>query len=283
MMSRSSTYWWGVSILSMLAGPAWAGSSSSSSFATSPLRPFNLPRYDRHIRTNDFVVLDVDFDKGLVAFRHVYQQLDINQDGAPATVDCRYAGMEKRPYSGVVLGVYDLKSGTLKKHFVIYRAATGIGECMKLRESQAALAEAKTYIEKLGLNVKAKPIADASNAKGEFKANIGRRWVLIATASRRATERDWASDPVLSAAERDDSTTSSVTIGEVKTGGQVIYRSYYGDSWSMGSEGRVDYLSLFTENGKVVILERFRHRTGHLGMTDFEVYNFTPVLSIPPP
>jgi hypothetical protein len=281
-MSKNSTcFWKGAAVLFILVGSAWADSAPGSTFARSPLRPFNYPSYDRDIRTNDFVVLDVNFEKRLAAFRHVYQQLDISQDGIPATADCGYAGMAKLPHSGVVLGVYDLKRGVLKKHFVIYRAVTGKGECTKREESEAALAEAKAYIKQLGLNVKAQPTAYRPNAKGEFVPTLGGRSALIATASRRVTEHDWANDPALTAVDRNDSVVSSITIGEAKAEGRVIYRSYYGDSWSMGSKGYVEFLSLFAERGEFVFLERFRHRTGHFDMTDFEVYHFSPVLSIP--
>ena len=51
------------------------------------VRAFDFQAYESHIKTIDFIVLDINFDEGLVAFKHVYEILGVDGRESVGIID----------------------------------------------------------------------------------------------------------------------------------------------------------------------------------------------------
>jgi hypothetical protein len=113
-------------------------------------------------QTLAFDVLDIDFEKQKVAFRHVYRPMPYSEE--PVRIDCAYAGVE--PGASVTLGVWDLKEGKPSQWWDVYMAVFMQEHCMNTQESSAKLAEAKAAFARLGLDTDASPRPEKPSQAG---------------------------------------------------------------------------------------------------------------------
>ena len=120
--------------------------------------------------TDRFEVLDVDFDKGLVAFKHVAHPGGFDME----PINCNYAGMATLPHSGVMLGTWSLKENKTVQTFVVYKPTTDESECLSHTESEAKLNAAKAHFLEKGLDIgKSPPSFPISAIAGKFKLKAG--------------------------------------------------------------------------------------------------------------
>lgn len=113
--------------------------------------PEPLPHADQATR---FEVLDLDLDRGLVAWRlHV-----------AGPHPCAYAGMED-PRAGVVLGVFHADD-TADEHWAVYPPTHDAAGCLDHERSAARLSAAKARIAELGLSLDALPAGQEPEAAG---------------------------------------------------------------------------------------------------------------------
>lgn len=120
--------------------------------------------------TDRFEVLDVDFEKGLVAFKHIAHPGDFEME----PINCNYAGMGTLPHSGVMLGTWSLKENKPVQTFVVYKPAQEESECMSHTESEANLKAAKAHFLEKGLDItKSPPSLPISDSKFKLKAGPG--------------------------------------------------------------------------------------------------------------
>ncbi len=234
-------------------------------------REFNSSSYHSAIMTNEFTVLDINFDKKLLAFKHVYEPRtawDEMGEIYQQACDCKYAGMEDKKLSGLVLGVYDLSSQKYLKTFIIYNASYEMADCYPYELSVKMLDSAKQFFIEQGLDITKKPQPVALDVKGdsdktfiyenlEFKYN--NEW-----------ETDWDNNTMIT------SSNLWVVTGEEK----LIHKINQDDNYYMASGGTIDFISAYKEDDEFVFLNLFYHSSHKAGFTDQEVYHFTPIFKI---
>ena len=120
--------------------------------------------YPDEITTPEFKVLDINWNQGLVAFRHVYR---IEEKGYPdyvngeevfvisdSVAECNYAGMNIYPTgSGIIIVVYDLNKDEHMRVFTICESVSKKSDCMTHEESKKVLDEAKAFFLSLDLDI----------------------------------------------------------------------------------------------------------------------------------
>ena len=232
------------------------------------VRPFDFQAYESKIKTIDFIVLDINFADGLLAFKHVYEILgyyhEASGDLTDAPVNCHYSGMEKHPFAGVILGVYDLNSQTYDEIFHIYQSVSNDEDCLSFDESEHNLEFAKEYFLSKNLNVENKPKAllfSKDNSLVLKPENIS----IKGSCKRVLSENDNA-DCFAEAALTAD--------------GDIIYTVSQTDISAMASGGQIIFISAFRKNDKIVFLERFHHYSHMGGFSDSEFFNFTKIYDI---
>jgi hypothetical protein len=120
--------------------------------------------YEYTIVTHEFTVLDINTENHTLAFRHVYEMYEM--DGVEPFGDytgkphnCKYPGMESKPYAGVILGIYNLKTLEYEHVFHVYKSVYYKNRCMTHEESTNALDSAKSMFQEYALNIDKKPKA----------------------------------------------------------------------------------------------------------------------------
>jgi len=231
-------------------------------------RDFNSSGYHSSILTNEFTVLDINFDKKLLAFKHVYElRTSWNELGEiyQQACDCKYAGMENRPKSGIVLGVYDLESQSYLKSFIIYNAAYSKEDCSTYEMSVKMLDSAKQFFIEQGLDISIKPQPIALEIKGDkVKSFIFENMQFKYS---NDWETDWDNNTMIT------SSNLWIVTGEE----ELIHQINQDDRYIMASGGRIDYKYAFRDEDEFVFLNLFYHTSGLAGFTDCEVYHFSPV------
>ncbi len=120
--------------------------------------------YDYSIITHEFTVLDINTENHTLAFRHVYEMYEMEgvepyEDFTGKPKNCKYPGMEGKPYAGVILGIYNLKTLEYEHVFHVYKSVFWESECMNHGASAIALDSAKNMFLQYALNIDKKPKA----------------------------------------------------------------------------------------------------------------------------
>ena len=231
------------------------------------LRDFCNPSYPFEIKTIEFIVLDINYKNNLVAFKHIYEiesrpVSDMDLDNILEPCNCHYTGMEKKPFAGVILGVYDLSTQEYLKTFTIYNATYFDSLCYDYELSKKKLDSAKLFFEDNNLNISQKPtpLLFSENESAECRLRIGKN-IFISTSEKIPNDKDYV----------------NATSSKLFANGKLIYEIKQQDDFSMMSGGDVFYISAFLKNNKIVFLNKFHHNSSQ---GDIETYNFTPIFDL---
>lgn len=229
-------------------------------------RGFNSCPYDIEITTIDFIVLDINFEKNLVAFKHIYKKQTIiyQDDGEIVTlypIDCNYTGMEENPTAGVILGIYDLENGEYLKTFTIYKSCFEKENCIKYETSAKNLDSAKQLFIDHDLNIfnKPKPTDFNDNQKDGYNISIA--------------GIDFFSN-------YKNNYNEGHTMSYLYANDNLIYSIEQKDFFVMASHGEIKYTSAYTNGQKIVFLNKFFHENHIEGPRSMEFFHFTPVFDI---
>ncbi|MCF6364738.1 MAG: hypothetical protein L3J35_00900 [Bacteroidales bacterium] len=219
-----------------------------------------------NVKTIKFKVLDINFDKKLVAFKHIYElqtELFYDTEGEVINVpvDCKYAGMETYPKAGVVLGIYDLEKGTYLKTFTIYESCYELKNCYNHELSEQQLDSAKQMFKNYDLDITKKPKA-----------------ILFKKKTKDISEID-INDINFSSSYKNDY-DNQITISYLYANEEILFYTEYEDNFAMASSGRVFYRAAYKENGKIIFLNKYFHDNNMEGSRSFEFHDFSPVFNI---
>lgn len=247
-------------------------------------REFRSHDYEIGIITEDFIVLDINYDEQLVAFKHVFKLQKIyNMMGEIylQPCNCKYTGLEDKPYSAVVLGVYDLKEQKYLKTFNVYKAAYEAKDCTPYELSVKMLDSAKTYFIEHNLDITHKPtptkleIVDGST---NFPMYIDSIAHFTYKNIKFSYDNNWIMDEDVWTMNTRSQLFANT--GKSDDEPKKIHIINQQDYYYMASGGRIDYLAIFESNGKFVLLNRFNHYNHMAGGADSEIYHFSPVFNL---
>ncbi len=234
------------------------------------LRKFISVPYQYEIETIDFKVLAINYEKQLVAFKHIFKQLTLYDEEGNAYLhpyNCKYAGMQKYPEAGVVLGVYDLSKQKYLKTFVIYNAASSQSECTDYKISKLMLDSAKQFFKKMNLDISQNPLAiPFKESDYTDKLDLG-NFIFEAESSRSNVSEEMITISVLSAYNKTNYET------------KYFYKIKQIDYFEMASSSIINYIAAYKKGNKVVFLNRFHHING-MDQTQMDIYHFTPVFNL---
>ncbi|HOZ29455.1 MAG TPA: hypothetical protein PLL66_00940 [Bacteroidales bacterium] len=234
-------------------------------------REFNSNNYHNSILTNEFKVLDINFDKKLLAFKHIYQPRTTYDEVGEIyskACNCNYTGMEDKPLSGIVMGVYDLSTQSYLKSFVIYNAAYSQEDCYTYELSIKMLDSAKQFFIEHDLDITKMPEPISLDVQGdEDKTFVFENTKFKYTNFR---EIEWENNIM--------NTISDLWLmsGEEK----MIHQIVQDDNYYMVSGGRIDYVSAYKQGDEFVFLNLFYHTSSLAGFSDCEVYHFSPIFKL---
>ncbi|MBN2893611.1 MAG: hypothetical protein JXL97_17195 [Bacteroidales bacterium] len=236
----------------------------------SKTREFNSVPYQNTIQTIKFTVLDINFDNNLVAFKHVFNLLEVYDEQGDIYMqpcDCKYTGMQENPYAGVVLGVYDLSKQEYLKTFTIYNSSYTESDCFDYETSTANLEEAKKFFAENNLDISKKP--EPIPFLDDFIDIDG---VTFTFTNENTINDDYTA-----------MSTNSVLFAFVRANPDLkmpVYSIFQQDYYYMASSGEINYISAYKKGNKVVFLNKFHHINHMAGSCDSETYHFTPIFGI---
>ena len=247
-------------------------------------REFVSHDYNVGIITDDFIVLDINYDNQLVAFKHIFKLHEIYDETGELykqPCNCRYVGFEDKPTSGVVLGVYDLKEQKYLKTFTIYKAAYEDKDCTPYELSVKMLDSAKTYFIEHNLDIAHKPTPiklEVVDGSTNFPMYIDSIAHFTYKNIKFSYDNYWIKDEDLWTMNTQSQlfANSGKSDDEPKKIHIINQQDYY----YMASGGRIDYLAIYESNGKFVFLNCFHHYNHMAGGTDSETYHFSPVFNL---
>ncbi|HAA14993.1 MAG TPA: hypothetical protein DCE41_26190 [Cytophagales bacterium] len=139
--------------------PVWCQGTTQDPYITVD-RDSEISGGMEYVITHSFDIVGVNWEKGLVATKQVYEiEEQYGEEGEVSVTpyNCGYAGMEKQPLAGVILGVYDLNAGAFLETFTVYASVGEASACLSHTESVASLEAAKAYWTSQGVGNAAKP------------------------------------------------------------------------------------------------------------------------------
>jgi hypothetical protein len=226
--------------------------------------------YQYEIKTIVFKVLDINYKNNLVAFKHIFKLLTFYDEEGNAyqkPYNCKYAGMQKYPEAGVILGVYDLSKQEYLKTFVIYNAASQQSECSKIELSKIMLDSAKQFFKEKGLDISRKPSAI-------YFKDLGNQQIL-----------DYEHLYFEAESYRDDESNDMLTLSILKAtddrngNSNAIYVINQQDHFEMASSSQIKYIAAYKKGNKIIFLNLFHHITG-MDQTEVVIYHFSPVFDL---
>jgi hypothetical protein len=239
--------------------------------------------YPSDIVTDKFEVIDADFAKGVVAFKHTYHLVEPpaeeeDVDEAARLLRCEYPGFETMPNSGLTYGIYDLARDQLRSVYTVYRST--FTKCSSSEESQATLLLARKQIAAAGLNPDghAQVVALSPPSKGLQEIPL----------TLSGKPRAFRSTTVWHDAEGDDTRRTrcgkeeGVSMGQIEVAdhhkGRAIWFRCQRDTYYDMSGGTFIYPQAIVRGDKIVFVEEFRFFTHDRTERDREIWSFTKVL-----
>ncbi len=248
------------------------------------VRPFCDLQYDCQIVTNDFIVLDINYENQLVAFKHVFEKPDtrgnFSGDTIYKTTNCNYAGMSEYPYSGIILGVYDIANQEYKKTFTIYESVYNQKDCTEYETSAAKLDSAKQYFfeNNLDINKLPKPIElDVKETKSRIITDyeiIGNTMSFTFNEINFEYYNSWSLNSEISTSKL------AIVSNTDSTKKNIIHTIKQQDIYAMGSSGSFSYTYAYQENKKFTFMTIFYHTSALAGLNNSEIIYFTPIFDL---
>ena len=226
-------------------------------------RAYGSCPYETSVKTIEFIVLDINYEEKLVAFKHIYELQTVFEQGPDTEIekkpiDCQYAGMEKYPKAGVILGVYDLGNEEYLKTFTIYKSCFDQNECYDHDWSEKNLNSAKQLFNGYGLDIgkKPKPIMFTKESGNKFQISVN------GINFNASYKNDY---------------DNQLTISYLYAENNLLYQVEYDDNFVMASNGEVIYTAAYTNGDKIVFLNKFFHNNNLEGYSSYEYFHFTPI------
>jgi hypothetical protein len=222
--------------------------------------------YESGIQTLAFEVLDINWETQILAFRHVYQLRERyvfqpDEDVPLKPVHCKYAGMEKSPGAGVILGVYDLKNQVFMDVFVVYKSTYYHEECTDFEESKIILEEAKQVFESYNLDISKKP----------KKANFIKKDKVVSEITLAGfhfrTEYFYDMDEFM-------------MISKLFASDTVVHQKRINTTFSFGAEGNIIWEGAYMSGKKVIFVYKMFRTNNMEGPSGYEYYEFTPIFDL---
>jgi len=231
-------------------------------------REYDFKDYPENIETIKYEVLSIDFLREFLAFKHMFRLATVYDEIGKIykqPCDCKYAGMEKYPYAGVVLGTYDLLSRGYSMVYTVYKSTYNKSECMDHISSTYKLDEAKDLFNasRISITQKPKPILFKHPQNNISILNID--GITFKATSENIT---------------DEETADMLCISKLYANDNLIYTIKQQDNFIMASSGNIKYLSAYKEGDKIVFLNVFHHTSNMAGIPDKETYNFSPIFTL---
>lgn len=223
-------------------------------------KEFIFDVYPSSIKTYDFIVLDINTDKKLIAFKHVFCLLEVyNEMGEiyQKPAECNYTGMSKYPNAGVVLGTYNYEKGEYEKIYTIYNATYQQSECYTHQKSALMLDSAKQYFisQNLDITKLPKPVLVNQIDVFNFELTYNNNTFTVKSFDDYDTYI----------------TTSCLSANDI-----LLFQINQKNLFSMASHGRISYLRAYHVNDEIIFLYNFYFINHFAGYSDQEYYNFTP-------
>jgi len=237
----------------------------------------NSNPWDSKIITSSFDVLDINWQTGLVAFKHVYEMgrwQPYDDAGSllpmPPLPNCGYAGMQKLPHSGVVLGAWDTRNHSIARHFVIYKAPLSSEDCNNETAPQA-LADAKRWFAGKQLDITRKP-------QPYFWLAEDWRQVSFPTEREPAVVRFKSEFVDSDALDMDD--TCGITGLSYLLGEHELFVGARSIHCAMAPSGQARPIKAWRRGSQVLFAEEYRWTTAAEGLLPEYVYSFTPIFDV---
>ena len=245
--------------------------------------------YPSDIVTDKFEVVDIDFAKGVAAFRHTYhlaeppgEEEDV--DESARLLSCPYPGFETLPNSGLTYGIYDLTHDQLRSVYTVYRST--FTKCSSPDESKATLLLARKQIAAAGLNPAGHPqvinVPAPSKGLQEFALTVGGK----REAFRASTV--WRESQDEAARRTRCGIDEGVSMGQVEIAvkgpghevkGRDVWFRCQRDIYFQMSGGTFIYPIAIVRGKQVVFVEQFRFFTHDRTERDREIWSFSKVLT----
>ena len=232
-------------------------------------REYTNSIYPENIETIKFEVLGIDFLREFLAFKHIYKLATVYDETgeiSEQTCNCHYAGLNKNPYAGVILGTYDLMPPqSYSDIFVIYNSSYDESECTDFETSENNLAEAKELFKDSRINISDKPKPISFEHPQNNISVLKIKGITFKAVSENIT---------------DEETADMLCISKLYADEKLIYIIKQKDDFTMGSSGLIKYVSAYQQDNKIVFLNVFHHTSSMSGIPDKEIYHFSPVFDL---
>ncbi len=258
--------------------------------AAPPIRELVQARnaYPVQIQTDVFDVLDVSFEKKLVAFRHIYRLpppdapvddqgsddlLPAQTPGGTELTRCLYPGLRDYPQSGMIVGIYDLAADRLKGAFLIYEST--MGACTTPEKYEAARARAEKRFKAEGLasqrSVSALALAEPKDGVQNFVLSNGKKRYEFRATNVHHSE----GEPANACGD-----AFMVTGGVITLAGKTVWVRCQRDNFRNISGGAFVYPQAIIKGKQAVFVERFRHSSFEEGSPSRELWSFTKIFTL---
>ena len=214
-----------------------------------------------------FNVLDINWDKGLVAFNAQYKLPEIEdvsgEGNTQEPCNCYYQGWEKFPGEGLYYGVYDLNKGEVLKTFYVLKSAYKTEDCSTLDEANKNADAYLAYCKSLGLNIewgKYKPFTDMNRY---FDNNYG----------------DWDDLHFKADYVNVEAAEAYYTYAYLFVNDENVFTVSQKEDWSMGSRGKFLFERIYSKGSKYFLFYEYFWQSGY-DAPDLQVYDFTPVFDV---
>jgi len=212
-----------------------------------------------------FNVLDINWDKGLVAYQQIYQVADIvSPDGDVQTpCDCKYVGWDDYSKIGIIYGVYDLNKGKVLKDFYVLKSVYDPNECSSKENISNIVDDFLDYCKSSDLRIiwgEFEPFTDMNRYFGNNNVQFGDIYL-------KGTYVNNSYDGV------------GYTLGDLYINSEVAFSINQKESHIMGSAGKYLFERVYSKGNKYFLFYEYFWESG-FDAPNLTVFDFTPFFKI---
>lgn len=234
-------------------------------------------------------LLGVDVNRGLVGLKVIstakaYKEADSSseQEELFEPARCRYPGMKKTPFDGVMLAL--LHAGAEDEaSWEVYEPAYDESRCTAPGVSKARLAQAKAAFAKANMPLgKEVQFAATPDARGQLSLKVGDRTVVVRT-SKDVYDCDAEAHPAKVQASGCEAVNDQLLSVTFTVDGKAFYEFWNSYRAVHGGRAEFEVLGAFVSGTKVLFLQRFTTECGMEGPSSAETtLSVSPVLDLAP-
>ena len=212
-----------------------------------------------------FNVLDINWDKGLVAYQQIYQVADIvSPDGDVQTpCDCKYVGWDDYSKIGIIYGVYDLNKGKVLKDFYVLKSVYDLKDCTSKEVISDIVDDFLDYCKSSDLRIiwgEFEPFTDMNRYFGNNNVQFGDIYL-------KGTYVNNSYDGV------------GYTLGDLYINSEVAFSINQKESHIMGSAGKYLFERVYSKGNKYFLFYEYFWESG-FDAPNLTVFDFTPFFKI---